>query len=50
MGETTATILIVDDEAGVRDLLGDALRIAGYETLVAGDGDEALTLWRTNAV
>ena len=50
MGETTATILIVDDEAGVRDLLGDALRIAGYETLVASDGDEALTLWRTNAV
>ncbi len=50
MGETTATILIVDDEAGVRDLLGDALRIAGYETLAAGDGDEALTLWRTNTV
>ena len=50
MGETAATILIVDDEAGVRDLLGDALRIAGYETLVASDGDEALTLWRTNAV
>ena len=50
MGETTATILIVDDEAGVRDLLGDALRIAGYETLVASDGDEALTLWRTNTV
>ena len=50
MGETTATILIVDDEAGVRDLLGDALRIAGYETLAASDGDEALTLWRTNAV
>ena len=50
MGETAATILIVDDEAGVRDLLGDALRIAGYETLVASDGDEALTLWRTNDV
>ncbi len=50
MGETTATILIVDDEAGVRDLLGDALRIAGYETLAAGDGDEALALWRANSV
>ncbi len=50
MGETAATILIVDDEAGVRDLLGDALRIAGYETLAASDGDEALTLWRTNDV
>ncbi len=50
MGATAATILIVDDEAGVRDLLGDALRIAGYETLVAADGDEALTLWRTHAI
>lgn len=50
MSETSATILIVDDEAGVRDLLGDALRIAGYESLVAGDGDEALRLWRANTV
>ena len=50
MGETSATILIVDDEAGVRDLLADALHIVGYETLVAGDGDEALTLWRANTV
>ena len=50
MGATAATILIVDDEAGVRDLLGDALRIAGYETLVAADGGEALTLWRANAI
>ena len=31
-------ILIVDDEAGVRELLGDALRIAGFETSTASDG------------
>lgn len=36
-------ILIVDDEVGVRELLGDALRIAGFETSVAADGMSALT-------
>jgi two-component system OmpR family response regulator len=36
-------ILIVDDEAGVRELLGDALRIAGFETATAPDGMSALT-------
>ena len=36
-------ILIVDDEAGVRELLGDALRIAGFETATASDGMSALT-------
>ncbi|MEY2768735.1 MAG: hypothetical protein RL359_371 [Actinomycetota bacterium] len=39
-------ILIVDDEAGVRELLGDALRIAGFETLTASDGMSALTAIR----
>ena len=39
-------ILIVDDEAGVRELLGDALRIAGFETAVAPDGMSALTAIR----
>jgi two-component system OmpR family response regulator len=39
-------ILIVDDEAGVRELLGDALRIAGFETSTASDGMSALTAIR----
>jgi len=39
-----ASILVVDDESGVRDLLGDALRIAGHEPEVAVDGAEALRL------
>lgn len=39
-------ILIVDDEAGVRDLLGDALKIAGFETMTAPDGMSALTAIR----
>lgn len=33
-----ASILIVDDEAGIRDLLTDALSLAGYQTFVASDG------------
>jgi two-component system, OmpR family, response regulator len=41
-----ASILVVDDEAGVRDLLCDALRIAGHEPEAAGDGAEALDLFR----
>ena len=40
-------IMVVDDEAGVRDLVCDALRIAGFETLQANDGMSALTLLRS---
>lgn len=41
-------IMIVDDEPGVRALLNDTLRIAGFETIEASDGMSALTLLRTN--
>jgi two-component system OmpR family response regulator len=40
------TILIVDDEPGVRDLLRDAMEIAGYQTEVATNGAEALDILR----
>lgn len=40
-------ILIVDDEAGVRELLKDALKLAGFETQAANDGMSALTLLRS---
>lgn len=40
--------MIVDDEPGVRALLNDTLRIAGFETIEANDGMSALTLLRTN--
>ena len=40
------TILIVDDEPGVRDLLRDAMEIAGYQTEVATNGAEALDVLR----
>ena len=39
-------IFIVDDEAGVRELLGYALKIAGFETTIAADGMSALTAIR----
>ena len=44
-----AHILVVDDEAGVRDLLGDALRVAGYSVSAAADGMSALTALRSSA-
>lgn len=40
--------MIVDDEPGVRALLTDTLRIAGFETVEAKDGMSALTMLRTN--
>ena len=41
-----AHILVVDDEEGVRDLLGDALRVAGYSVSTASEGMSALTALR----
>jgi two-component system OmpR family response regulator len=40
------TVLVVDDESGVRDLLSDALRIAGYSTETASNGNEAFEILR----
>lgn len=40
-------ILIVDDEVGVRELLKDALKLAGFHTQVANDGMSALTALRS---
>jgi two-component system OmpR family response regulator len=40
-------ILIIDDEVGVRELLADALKLAGFETLTAADAMIALTMLRT---
>lgn len=39
--------MIIDDEAGVRELLGDALKLAGFETTTAVDAMAAQTALRT---
>ena len=39
-------IMIIDDEVGVRDLLGDALKLAGFATITAADAMIAQTLLR----
>ena len=44
------SILIVDDEAGIRDLLTDALGLAGYKTAIAPDGMAASIMLRTSPV
>lgn len=41
-------ILIADDEARITDLISDYLTAAGYETVVAGDGNAALKAFQQN--
>jgi DNA-binding response OmpR family regulator len=45
----SASILVVDDEPAVTDLLAYNLRKAGYEILLAADGREALRLVRQSS-
>ena len=40
----TRRVLVVDDESGVRDVLGRILERAGYQAVLASDGQEALAL------
>lgn len=44
------TLLIVDDEAGIRDALRRALRRDGYEILVAGSASEGFDVLATHEV
>jgi DNA-binding response OmpR family regulator len=39
-------ILIIDDDAGVRKILGLMLKSAAHETMLAVDGDEGVNLHR----
>ena len=42
MTEDWATILVVDDDIEMRDLIHDILKDRGHQVVTAGDGDEAL--------
>jgi DNA-binding NtrC family response regulator len=44
---TKHTILLVEDEEGVRDFVRAVLTQAGYTVTVARDGEEALQVFRT---
>lgn len=48
--EAAARILVVDDEAPLREMLSDTLHIANYEVFEAANANEALTLLRQKAV
>jgi PAS domain S-box-containing protein len=44
MLQGTETVLVCEDDPGLRDLTGQMLRDAGYRTLLAEDGERALEL------
>jgi DNA-binding NtrC family response regulator len=44
-----ATVLVVDDEAHVRQLLGQAIRRQGHEVLEADSSDAAIAVMETKA-
>lgn len=48
--ERMATILIVDDEKSMRDFLKILLVKEGYEVIVAGDGEQALSVLDQNRI
>jgi CheY-like chemotaxis protein len=45
-GTRKRRILLVDDDADVRRSIGATLTTAGYEVIMAMDGDEAVHRWR----
>jgi two-component system cell cycle sensor histidine kinase/response regulator CckA len=38
------TVLVVEDEVGIRNLISTILRLSGYDVLACADGDEAMEL------
>lgn len=45
----TATVLVVDDEPMIRDIVKEILERQGYSVLTAADGAEAVTIYQQNA-
>ena len=48
--KVATTILVVDDEVGVREYFRQVLVDAGYQVLLAGDGEEAMTIAKSQPV
>ncbi|PWH19809.1 MAG: hypothetical protein DDG58_04300 [Ardenticatenia bacterium] len=46
---TTGTILVIDDEDMVCELVADALRLMGLQALTASDGEEGVRLFQEHA-
>ncbi len=46
--QSPKTILLVDDEDMIWDVLSDMLQDLGYQVLLAGDGQEAVEIYRSN--
>jgi CheY-like chemotaxis protein len=44
--EHTRAVLVVDDDEDIRIVIGEVLELAGYRTITATDGEDALTLLR----
>ena len=49
MPKSEATILVADDEADIRDMIGTNLSSAGFRVIKAEDGDEALQMAREHS-
>jgi CheY-like chemotaxis protein len=45
-GNRRKTILVVEDEAGVRDLVVRRLDLLGYDSIIAEDGEEGVSVFR----
>ena len=45
----TETVLVVEDQDGIRDIVGESLRRNGYHVIIAADGNEALQIASTYA-
>ena len=43
------TILVIDDEPGIRKVIGRLLKQFGFETLLAATGEEGIRLFEANA-
>ena len=43
-------ILVVEDDASLREALQDTLELAGYQVIAAGDGDAALARLKSNRI